>query len=193
MISAIILAAGLSKRMGSPKMVLPWGDDTVLGHVVRVFRSAGVEDVIVVSGGARAAVEEIAIRCGSRVVFNPAYASQGMLGSLQAGVAALPATAEAALIALGDQPQIQRRTIQSILDDYTRTGAPLIVPSYKMRRGHPWLLGRPLWKEFLGLHAPETPRDFLNKHSADIAYVVSASPTILQDLDTPEDYLKSEH
>ena len=83
MISAIILAAGESKRMGQPKMLLPWGKVSVLGQVISTFQSAGIEDIIVVTGGAHEQVEEIVKENGARSVFNRNYANGEMLSSLQ--------------------------------------------------------------------------------------------------------------
>jgi len=60
-----------------------------------------------------------------------------------------------------------------------------------MRRGHPWLVARPLWGEILEMRSPASLRDFLNGHEAEIRYVEVESDRILQDMDTPEDYLKS--
>jgi CTP:molybdopterin cytidylyltransferase MocA len=59
-----------------------------------------------------------------------------------------------------------------------------------MQRGHPWLVARPLWDDLLELKPPKTPRDFLKKHARKIQYVTVDSPSIIEDLDTPEDYLK---
>ncbi len=86
MISAIILAAGESKRMGQPKMLLPWGEVTVLGQVISTYQAAGVEDVLVVTGGAREQVEGIVRQHGARSVFNEQFAGGGMLSSLQCGL-----------------------------------------------------------------------------------------------------------
>jgi molybdenum cofactor cytidylyltransferase len=190
-ISALILAAGQSRRMGQPKMRLPWGDRTVLGQVIHIFKAAGVEDVLVVTGGDSAVVESIAKAEQAKTVFNPDFAGDEMLGSLQVGLRAMTEDTEATLIALGDQPQIQERTVRSIVDEYLRTSAALIVPSYRMRRGHPWLVARKLWDSILRLQAPESPRDFLHLHADEIHYVELDTLTVLQDLDTPEDYLKS--
>jgi len=65
------------------------------------------------------------------------------------------------------------------------------VPSFQMRRGHPWLVARPLWPEILALKPPESTRDFLAGHAHEIHYVNVDTPSILADLDTPEDYEKS--
>jgi molybdenum cofactor cytidylyltransferase len=188
MISAVILAAGESKRMGQPKMLLVWGAETVLEHVIRIVRSAAVDEIEVVTGAAQSEVEAICSKRDARVVFNPAYSRDEMLGSLQAGLRALPTAIEAALVTLGDQPQIEAGTVRQVLGEYSKSKAQLIVPSYQRRRGHPWLLGRALWQEVLEMKAPESPREFLSRHAAEIRYVEIASPSILQDLDTPDDY-----
>jgi molybdenum cofactor cytidylyltransferase len=191
MISTIILAAGQSKRMGQPKMPLPWVDGTVLGHIINVFRATGMQDILIITGGARQAVESIAQTSQARTIFNQEYARGEMLSSLQVGLRALGPETEAALVALGDQPQVQEKTIRLIVDTYARTAAPLIVPSYQMHRGHPWLVTRQHWAEILGLDAPETPRDFLNRHATEIQYVEVDSSTILEDLDTMDDYARA--
>ena len=190
MISAIILAAGESKRMGQPKLLLPWGNTTVLGQVISVLRSAEVEDIVTVTGGFQEQVEAIAKQGGSRVIFNARYASNEMLSSIQLGLGSLKPEAETALICLGDQPQVQEGSVRKVCYAFQRSQSSLIVPSYQMRRGHPWLVARPLWGEILNMRSPGSPRDFLNLHSKEIEYVEIDNSSILEDLDTPEDYLK---
>lgn len=190
MIAAIILAAGESKRMGQPKMLLPWRETTVLGQVISVLRSADVDDIVTVTGGFRAQVEEVALEHRSGVVFNAEYAGNEMLSSIQCGLRSLKAEVEAALICLGDQPQIQERSVWRVREAYESKKSSLVVPSYQMRRGHPWLVTRPLWEEILKMKPPQSPRDFLNAHSKEIEYVEVDSASILEDLDTPDDYLK---
>jgi molybdenum cofactor cytidylyltransferase len=191
MISAIILAAGQSRRMGQPKMLLPWGKSTVIEQVVTAFLNAGIEDVIVVTGGARAGVEGTLSRCKVRTVHNPDYANGEMLSSIQCALRAMPERAQATLIGLGDQPQVQEVIVRSICEVYLGRKSRLIVPSFEMRRGHPWLVARPLWNEILALKWPESPRDFLNRHAPEIHYLNVDTESVLADLDTPEDYRKS--
>jgi len=198
-ISTIVLAAGESRRMGQPKLLLPWGDMTVLGQVVATFAAAGALDslvkaggeIVVVTGGAHQQVEALVAGLPQdypiRTVYNPGYAEGGMLSSIQVGLRALGPGARAALIGLGDQPQVQAETIRCIFAAYVRTRSPLVVPSFQKRRGHPWLVARPFWPEILALDASTTPRQFLNMHSEQVEYV-AADESILQDLDTPEDY-----
>lgn len=191
MISAIILAAGESKRMGRPKMLLPWGTTTVLGQVISTFRQAGVDPILVVTGGAHRQVEQVIHQYGAQSVFNDFYSSGEMLSSLQLGLTAQTDQVQATLIGLGDQPQIQVGTVELICATFRDKKSKLIVPSYQHRRGHPWLVERSLWKELLTLRSPQSPRDFLNKHAKEIEYVTVNTPTVLADLDTPQDYQTS--
>jgi molybdenum cofactor cytidylyltransferase len=191
MISALILAAGESKRMGQPKMLLPWGSLTVIEHVVTTYLNAGIQDILVVTGGAHGLVEHAIDQYPVRKIHNRDYAAGGMLSSLQYGLSQMPDEAQAALIGLGDQPQGQERSVRLVCDAYRDGRSGLVVPSFQMRRGHPWLVARPLWHEILALEPPESPRDFLNKHADEIHYVNIDNSTILADLDTPEDYTNS--
>ena len=190
MIVAIILAAGESKRMGQPKMLMPWGKSTVIQTVISTIQASGVKDILVVTGGAHQQIESL-IGQTVQIIFNGKYAKGEMLSSIQAGLTAKKHEASAALICLGDQPQVQVRSVQRILQEYKETNASIIVPSYQMHHGHSWLVAREHWEAILQMHTPDSPREFLNRHSRKIHYVDIDSPTILQDLDTPEDYLKS--
>lgn len=191
MISAIILAAGQSRRMGQPKMLLPWGKLTVIEHVITTFLNTGIEDVVVITGGAHELVEEATAAYPVRRIYNNDYANGEMLSSLQCGLNEMADQAQAALVGLGDQPQVQERTIQCVCEAYRESQSDLVVPSFQMRRGHPWLVARPLWDELLQMKPPESPRDFLSRHAGEIHYVEANTPSILADLDTPDDYKKS--
>lgn len=191
MISAIILAAGQSKRMGQPKMLLPWGKLTVIEHVIATFLDAGIEDIFVVIGGAGEQVKQVIERYPVQQIHNSSYDVEEMLSSLQRGLRTLPNRVEATLVGLGDQPQVEERTVRLVCDAYRESKAQLIVPSYQMRRGHPWLVARPLWDEIFALKPSESPRDFLNRHASEIHYVEATTASILADLDTPDDYRKA--
>lgn len=189
MITAIILAAGESKRMGEPKMLMPWGKSTVLQTVISTFQASGIKDILVITGGARQQVESLVGRT-VETVFNENYQSGEMLSSIQLGLSVKMREASAALICLGDQPQVEERSVRSVCNAFLAGKSQLVVPSYQMHRGHPWLIARPLWDELLTMKPPKTPRDFLKKNSSKIQYVIVDSSNILADLDTPEDYAK---
>lgn len=189
MITAIVLAAGESKRMGEPKMLMPWGKSTVLQTVISTLQSAGVKDILVVTGGAHQQVEAL-IGKTVETVFNEDYQNGEMLSSIQLGLTVKMREASAALICLGDQPQVEERSVRSVCNAFLAGKSEIVVPSYEMQRGHPWLVARPLWDELLEMKPPHTPREFLKKHARKIQYVIVDTPSIIEDIDTPEDYLK---
>jgi molybdenum cofactor cytidylyltransferase len=192
MIAAIVLAAGLSRRMGCPKLILPWGKGSVITQVTSVLLDEGLQPVVVVTGGANAQVEEALREQPVRLVFNPRYMEDQMALSLQTGLheieANWPDSIQAALIALGDQPQIETSVVRAVIAAYHASGAALVAPSYQMRRGHPWIVQRSLWPQILALSPPKTLRDFMAENADQTYYLVVDRASILQDLDTPEDY-----
>lgn len=190
-ITALVLAAGLSHRMGQPKLILPWGDRTIIESVVSALLAGGVEDILIITGGSQAEVGRALESYPVCLVHNPLYQNGEMLDSMKAGLEAMPESAAAALVALGDQPQIQEDTVRQVVTIWQAHPERIVMPSYAMRRGHPWALPRPFWSEILALSAPRTMRDFHNAHSADILYVNVDTPTILADIDTPDDYRQS--
>ncbi|HEX2979989.1 MAG TPA: nucleotidyltransferase family protein [Anaerolineaceae bacterium] len=187
-IGAVVLAAGQSRRMGRPKLVLPWGDRTIIETVVGTLHQGGVADIVVVTGGAHAEVCSALANSNGRVIYNQDYATGEMLSSAKIGLDALSDKVAAALIVLGDQPQMEAGVVSGVIDAFRKGHSRLVVPSHQMKRGHPWLIGRGLWKEVLRLPESATLRDFLNALSTEIDYVTVDTPSILADLDTPGDY-----
>ena len=188
MITAIVLAAGESKRMGQPKMLMPWGQTTVIGKVVSTLNEAGLSDILVVTGGSRAEVENELKKYTIDIAYNKDYPNGEMLTSVQVGLAALDKDTHAAMIVLGDQPQIEAQIVLVILKRYLNTRKQIIVPSYRMHRGHPWIIDQAMWQEIITLRPPQTMRYFLGKHSNIIDYVDVNTPSVIQDLDTQNDY-----
>ncbi len=188
MIAAIVLAAGLSTRMGTQKMLLPWGKTTVIGKVLDTLGEAGISEIRLVTGGTHAELGRLLQESNVKLVFNKDFANGEMLTSAKVGLRELGDAVEAILVVLGDQPQIEASVIIKITEHFDATHHPIIVPSYKMHRGHPWLLGKAYWQEVLALEPPLTLRDFLDDHQDLIDYVNVESPSILLDLDTRQDY-----
>lgn len=187
-ISGIVLAAGLSSRMGRPKMVLPWKKSTVIDQIIKTLVQSDMGDILVVTGANRKEIEDSIKLYPVRTVYNPDYENGSMLVSLQTGVKALPSTCRAFFVILGDQPFLKASTINSLLDLYSNQPRKIIIPSYKMRRGHPWLLDCSLKNEILDLEEPENLRDLLKRNKPEIAYLIVDDPEILEDMDSPEDY-----
>ncbi len=188
-VGAVVLAAGQSRRMGTPKMLLPWGDTTVIGRVARLLKDAGVAQMVVVTGANRTEVEAALQEEEILLAHNSQYQRGEMLTSLQVGLHALREDIQAALVVLGDQPQIEGQVVRQITERAGESAQPLVVPSYQKRRGHPWLVRRALWSELYAMDGErETLRDFLNRRAQQIEYVNVDTGSVLLDLDTPEDY-----
>jgi molybdenum cofactor cytidylyltransferase len=188
LVGAVVLAAGQSKRMGANKMTLPWQGTTVIAQVVEVLHASHVSPIVVVTGGYEVQVRE-ALQM-QPVVFasNADFARTEMATSLQCGLRVIPNEVDAILIALGDHPQIEAGIVRGIIQRYIDTGSTLVIPSYRMKRGHPWLVDRSLWGDLLELNQTQTMRDFLTTHGNEIDYFEVDTPSILKDLDTPADY-----
>jgi molybdenum cofactor cytidylyltransferase len=201
-VTAVVLAAGESQRMGRNKLLLPWGATTVLGQTLDNLRAAAVHDVVVVTGHEHEQVETIVRQQGPLVeedgslaaasihlVHNNDY-TNGMLTSVQAAVRALPPTSEAILVVLGDQPMVGPETLDPLLTAYAATSAGLVAPTFGGRRGNPVLIDRRYFAELLALSADAAPRALLARHPDDLLAVPVASDAVLHDLDLPEQYAR---
>lgn len=188
-ITAVVLAAGLSSRMGVQKLLLPWQGSSVIGTVIASLEAAGIIDIIVVTGRDADAVAG-EVRHKARAVHNPDYANGNMVDSLKAGISAVLGSAGAVLVALGDQPQMEVETIRKLVSEWQLHNESLCLPSWQMKRGHPWIIPARMLAEITGMQTNETMRDFMRRHENDIHYVLVDTPSIIADLDTPEDYRK---
>jgi putative nucleotidyltransferase with HDIG domain len=186
-VSALILAAGYSKRMGVLKPTLKIGDKTLLERVVRLFRDVGIEDVIVVVGHAADQTIPIAQSCKARVVMNGQF-ELGMFSSIQAGVNALSPACDAFFVLPVDIPLVRPQTILDLLEHYHRNGSKIILPVFLGKKGHPPLVSACYRNEILAYSGDGGLRAVLANHEAEASQVHVADEMILLDLDTPADY-----
>jgi molybdenum cofactor cytidylyltransferase len=187
MMWAIVLAAGESRRMGEPKLLLPFGGKTVIEAVLESVKASRVERILVVVGAGAAPIEEKAKKHGALVAMNPDYRS-GMLSSVQCGFQQLPLEAEAALVFLADQPAIKPSVADALVKAFKDTSRGIIIPVFDRRRGHPVLISAQYRTEIRLLDREVGLRQLLARHPQDILEVSVDDPAILRDLDTPEDY-----
>jgi molybdenum cofactor cytidylyltransferase len=187
MIPAIILAAGQSKRMGTAKMLLPFGQKTILESVIGSVQQSKVDEVVVVVGARRKELEKKISHLQILTTFNPRY-STGMLSSVQHGIDKINPKAEAAVIVLGDQPSLSPATIDHIIDAFTRTKKGIVLPVYRGRRGHPILIDMKYKEEIEKLNPLVGLRELIHHHADDVCEVEVGTDSILQDIDTPTDY-----
>lgn len=191
-IAAIILGAGLSTRIGRDKLILPWKNTSLLGKIVSTLAASGIQDIIVVIRPNHEPlsrhIQQLSRDFPVRPTINDTFRPEDMVTSIQYGLKAIQPSYTATLIALGDQPQIQEETIRKIIINYTQTNNPIVIPSYKMRRGHPWLISSKIWPQFLNIQYPHTPRDFLGQYKNEISYIDIDNNSVLKDIDTFEEY-----
>ena len=185
-VAAVVLAAGTSSRMGSNKLLLPWGEVTVLERTLANVAASGVTETGIVVGYEQERIEPLARRYGT-LILNESYA-KGMLSSVQAAVAQLPDTIDAALIVLGDQPLVAPAVIDDLLAAYASGPQGLVAPTHRGRRGNPVLIDRRYFDELLALPTEAAPRALLHNHPEDLRLMETGSEAIIHDLDRPEDY-----
>lgn len=187
MIWAVILAAGESRRMGTQKLLLPFGETTVVGAVVGTALASRVDRILAVLGADRDAVRQGLEPLGIDLAVNEDYA-KGMLSSVQAGFRALPADAEAAVVMLGDQPFLPTRVVDAVVEAFRRSGRGIVVPAFQGRRGHPVLVDLKYRDEVLALDPADGLRRLMRAHPEDVFEAEVEDANILRDMDVPEDY-----
>jgi molybdenum cofactor cytidylyltransferase len=187
MLSAIVLAAGKSERMGRPKALLPIGGRTFLENILDAISHTSIEDVFVVVGHHRKEIEErVAL---SSVVFNPDY-EQGMITSFQAGIRALSWDASGAFLFLVDHPLVEAKTVEAMIEELAPNR--IVLPTFEGRRGHPVLFASEILQEILDLPPAQGANMVVRKNPARVIEVPVNAPGILVDIDTPEDFEKLE-
>ena len=187
MIWAVVLAAGESRRMGTQKLLLPFGETTVVGAVVGTALASRVNRVLAVLGADKDAVRLKLEPFSIDFAINENFA-QGMLSSVQAGFRALPPDAKAAVVMLGDQPFLPARVVDAVVEGFRRSGKGIVVPAFHGRRGHPVLVGLKYRGEVLALDPADGLRRLMRAHPEDIFEVEVEDANILRDMDVPEDY-----
>ncbi|HYM71226.1 MAG TPA: nucleotidyltransferase family protein [bacterium] len=186
MIAAVVLAAGRAVRMGSPKLLARVGGRTLLERVIVAARASGCGDVLVVLGAGADETGRVAAAAGARTVLNPRYV-EGMGTSVAVGVAALPATCEAVVVLLGDQPFVTPRIIDALIDAHRSPGQPLVPSRYGTVRGAPTLIARSMFEEAKNLSGDTGGRPLLQRHPDLVAEVDVGVGAAAWDVDTPED------
>jgi molybdenum cofactor cytidylyltransferase len=190
MIWAVILAAGESKRMGAPKLLLPYGRTTIIETVIERATSSNVDRTLVVLGSHWRTLKELIKKHPVASAVNPRF-KLGMLSSIQRGIAALPRKCRAVVIVLGDQPDLQPGVINLLIEAYRQQGKGIIVPIYGNKRGHPALIDLKYRDEIAALDPEIGLRELLQRHPEDILEVQIPDSTALLDIDTPVDYRKA--
>lgn len=187
MIAGIILAAGESSRMGTPKALLDYRGETFVGRLVRVL-GANSQPVLVVLGY-HADVIRKKVPADAHVVVN-LDPSRGQLSSLQTGLAALPAEADGFAFIPVDSPAVESDTVAKLIQAFDRRDPStlFVIPRQSGRRGHPVVAARSIAAEFLALPPTAEAREVVHAHVDRTEYVDVDDDGIFTDVDDPEAY-----
>ena len=192
MLAALIPAAGLSSRMGRYKPLLPLGRSNMIGTVIDLFKTSGIQDIIVVTGHNHDRLAPVVEAAGARPLFNPDFAS-GMFSSIRTGVAALPSGIKGFFLLPADTPAIRPGTLELICKQFESSEDKLIVPAFKGETGHPPLIPARMIPLITGAGPDANLRQILFSDPTHITQLAVHDRGILMDADTPEGYDQVTH
>lgn len=186
-IAGIILAAGGSTRMGVPKLTLEWHGSPLIHWVVRITLAAGCSPVIVVTGANAGAVEESLAELPVQFAHNPNW-ENGQSTSVRTGIEALSKDVDAAVIMLGDQPQIPLNVIQTLISLFGEETPPppILVTAIGEKRANPVLFDRAMFPVLTGLEGDAGARTIFSRYPVQL--IPFDNPDLKLDVDSPEDY-----
>jgi molybdenum cofactor cytidylyltransferase len=189
MISAVLLGAGESKRMGVNKLLLPWRRKTVLEHCFETLHQSKVQEVVIVLNIRNKEIVNLFQRPKVKIIVNP-YSKRGMSTSIRKGLESIHPRCDGILIALGDQPFLKTRTINALIRAFDQGKEGIIIPSFQGRHGHPVIFHRRYKRELLNLKGDVGGRSIIERHPGDIRVVPIKSVGVVKDIDTWQDYRK---
>lgn len=173
--------------MGQPKLLLPWRGVALVRHAAQLALGSALDELIVVVGFRAAHISAALADLPLRIVANDAFLD-GQSTSLRAGIAAVSAEAEAALVLLADQPLLQPATIDALIGRYRETSAPIVAPRYGGRRGNPVLFTRSLFPALQQIAGDQGARGVLEARRDQVQWLDTADEGVVLDIDTPEMY-----
>jgi molybdenum cofactor cytidylyltransferase len=187
MLSAILLAAGKSQRMGKLKQLLPLGKSTMVEQALDNLLSSAVDEIIVVVGYRAEEVTETISAKPVKIVFNPNY-GEGMSTSIIAGLILVDPRAQTLMLALGDQPFVNSQTINRLIAEFHKHDKGIAVPTFKGKRGHPVIFAIKYKPELLKLKGDIGARGIIKHHPDDVLEVAVDAESVVSDIDTRDDY-----
>ena len=186
-VTGVVLAAGGSRRLGTPKQLLPYRDTTVLGATLEVARGAGFDQLIVTLGGAAEAVRDAVSLVGADVVTVDDFGA-GCSASLRVALEMTHPQAAGIVLMLGDQPRVASATVQRIVEHgRAESPAPVIVCRYDDGIGHPFWLSRSVFGELSQLHGDKGVWKLVESGRHVVLELAVEGPIPL-DVDTWDDY-----
>lgn len=187
---ALLPAAGASRRMGRPKLLLPFRGRPLVSAVVSALQQGGVDRILLVTAPDGEDLRAWARGAGIETAVNPAP-ERGMLSTIQEGLAALGAVGpEILLVSPADLPLLRPETVALLLCRMQETGAPLGLPVHRGKNGHPLAIAPRLLSEIAALDPAVGLRQLRDRHAAETLWLDVEDGGVVADVDTPEDYEK---
>ena len=190
-ISATILAAGGSSRMGDEnKLLLPFNGDLVINRICHTVLNSGLKPVIVVTGFQHRAVEKVLPELIDQIAYNPNW-EQGMAGSIYTGMSLLPDTVDGNMIVLGDMPLLTTQTLNQLIERFcVHEGKQIIYPVYSGQQANPVIFPRKYFSEILSSTEDRGCKKVLIQYPDDAVEVLINSDEVILDCDTKDDYFR---
>ena len=183
----IILAAGFSSRMKSPKALLQINNCTFLEHIVRMYRTAGIRNIKLITGHYRNQILPIAASLSVTEVYNPRY-PEGMYSSIQCGMRSCDDSITGIFIHPVDIPLVRPETIMFLQKGFSDSGDRIRIPIYLGKKGHPPLVSHTFRDDIIQNKSPGGLRSFFKLHEEDIDLIQVSDPGIHASINTPEEY-----
>ena len=183
-VTGLVLAAGGSTRLGAPKQLLPYGNSTLLDHVLDTARACEFDQLVCVIGGSADDVRTRVDLTGAAVVVNDHF-GKGCSSSIAAALTAVDQRADVLVLMLGDQPGVTAQTVEALLAG--RADAPLAACAYQDGRGHPLAFAKNTFPDLQALHGDKGVWKLLDRRAHDVVDV-PVPGLIPRDVDTDDDY-----
>ncbi len=182
--AGVVLAGGASRRMGSPKALLPFEGQTFLDRLIGNFSEVCEQGIVVL--GHEPEQIRAGVRTPAKFVVNEQHAL-GQITSLQCGLRSIDHPVDAVLFTPVDYPAVEPATVRALVEAF-EPGYALVVPRYKGRHGHPVLFAGALSFDFLRLPADAAARDVVHAYVSETRYIDVEDPCVIHDVDEPSDY-----
>ena len=188
MISCIFLSAGLSSRFGSPKALAPFQQETVIEYLMGLLLKTNLDEIIVVLGSHAEEIKPFILKHNNvKVVYNKDY-NFGQTSSFKVGLKNISSDASGLLLLPIDYPFVRMETINYLIEQFYKKSAPILIPTYGGRRGHPPLFEAELKNEFLALDHSFGVNSIIHQHEKDVALVEVDDPGVIKSFNTKDEF-----